>query len=99
MPVSYKFVDREGNTMKLDDVDRMLCKDLGIRASDSDFCMDYLLMVDLGLAILMKFHGCEVTPEAFDKTVAELTFDDEDAGRLELYKKYLCGEFVYHAWR
>lgn len=63
----YCFVDKEGKAASLDSVDRQICEKFGVPYSETDYCMFYNFMVDLGFGILISQGGSRIDVPMMDK--------------------------------
>jgi hypothetical protein len=102
MPLCFTFVKavppNAGEPVKLDDVDREICREFGRIYSERDFCMEYQVITMMGLAILATEKCDPVTPEAFESYVKKNENVHREDAENAKFKKFLCGDYSFHGW-
>ena len=99
MPIYHQFKDRKTNEMvNLDEVDRLMAEASGFPYSPTDYCPAYMRINWLGMGILTRQGGSEITDESFDayRAYRPDTLDSDEEWAIA--RRFLVTDYEYFAW-
>lgn len=90
MPLFFKFVSRaDGKPVPLNTIDEMICKELAIPCSSTNYSVEFQMISSIGDAV---WATGEWNQKIFDKLVGK------DDRLRDMVMKYINGEYVYECW-
>ena len=98
MALNYQFIDKKtGEPKLLNDVDRELCEEFGHVYSEKTYCTQYQALRMIGIGILMRTGGNEVTEEKIEKYFEETDIDYLPE-EMDFVHEYF-NRYTFKAWR